>query len=330
MNMKSDNEMYQCLLIRYHDYQEHRQKQIRIVVLTAPLLTCVCAAAALGIGFRSHPAARPDLAVQPEQTAAPASTTRTAATEPAGSQTAAATRQSDAPAAISDRSTETEQTAPPEAPETQTAGSVTAAYSQNEPSAETQTNPQSAGSKPVSSAQTVQTLPPAATAATSRPPAPHTTEPQTNPGTPGGPGAVFTKMTVSYDEAKEIFAHPILPCSRDDFLQYQAGIVSRNGNIRAEGAFCLSVCYEFADGQITLTDWDRMHGSDGDVSAEQTEYCGKTFFVRMPDDCDDRIRIAYYAAGFDPFELSGIEYQADFGKNADLYEIMDLIISLVF
>ena len=74
--------------------------------------------------------------------------------------------------------------------------------------------------------------------------------------------------------------------------------------------------YEFADGAVTLTDWDRMNGSDGSPDAEQISYCGKLFYVERPNAYEDSLRIAYYAAGYDPFALRGIEYQAVFGGSA--------------
>ena len=86
--------------------------------------------------------------------------------------------------------------------------------------------------------------------------------------------------------------------------------------------------YVFADGTVTVSDWDRMQGSTGSLSAEQTAYCGKTFYLQ-PDEYEGRVRILYYAAGFDPSALSGLVYQADFGTDAEISEIMKRMISLM-
>ena len=257
----------------------------------------------------------PEITEEPVQTETTA--LYTALTASADSQTAAA--QNSTAAAKTVTAAQTAQTAPEDSES-----------SDSEPDALTETIPaeiqtQSTAPVPESHAQTTQKQASVTTAVPALPP--QTTEPQASSGNPGTPGAVFQSVTVSYDEAKDIFGHPILPCSRQDFLQYKAGIVSRNGNLHGDGTFCLSVTYEFADGQVTLTDWDRMHGSDGDLNDEQISYNGKTFYVH---EYEDSIQIAYYSNGFDPFELSGTEYQAIFRTDADRSDIMELILSLVF
>ncbi len=327
MNMKNDEEMYQSLLMRFQAYQAKKRQRMRTLRRTVPVLAGFGCAAVSGFVWRTHFTEPPEIPVQQMPEEPPVTTASAAGTEAVFRQTARPQSSLTAPA---DSAESAQQTEPAEPQGTQT-------VSEDVPASGTEAAPLRQTEPPVTSAllpQTTvsaQTIPPATTPAaaeTAKPPAPQTTKAQADPGIPGTPGAVFTSMTVSYEEAKELFGHPIQPCSSADFLRYKAGIVSRNGDVHADGAFCLSVTYEFSGGQITLTDWDRMNGSDGDPRAEQMEYRGRTFYVLTPDAYDDSLRITYYAAGFDPFVLSGMEYQAVFGKDADIDGIMDLLIAL--
>ena len=146
------------------------------------------------------------------------------------------------------------------------------------------------------------------------------TEPQQIPGTAM---AVFTNLDADYDTAKELFAHPILPCTDPDFRKYQAGIVSRNGDVYADNARCISVNYVFSDGLINLTDQDRMPGGSSPALASEYPYCGRSFFVHVPDHPSDNLHIWYSPTG-----ETGICYQADFSAGSDLTAIMDRILSL--
>lgn len=330
MNMKTDDEMYQSLMLRYCDAQARRKKRLRTVLHTVPVLACLCLAAGLAAWYRQNGAELPEIPAYPNPSALPV----TEIAEPA----VTALRQSGTAPASSAVTVREPETARTDTEETQTAAERTA---HTEPAAVTHTEPAVTGANPVQTAQTsytapsaqvtvtlTQTVPSVTVPARTVPPAVQTTVPPESPGNPGNPGAVFTRRTVSFAEAQELFGHPLIPCERDDFLRYHAGIVSRDGNVHGSGAFCLSVTYEFADGAVTLTDWDRMHGSDGSPDAEQISYCGKLFYVERPDAYDDSLRVAYYAAGFDPFALSGIEYKAVFGGDADVYAVMDLMLSL--
>lgn len=158
---------------------------------------------------------------------------------------------------------------------------------------------------------------PATTAAAALPETCPGTEPPSNPGTPG---AVFTSLAVSYDEAKEAFAHPIVRCERDDFLQYKIGIVSPDGNIHSERAFCLSLEYVFANGAVHLSDQDRLSGSSASDFGTAYTYSGRTFYVR--EEWGSRM-IGYY-----PDWDIGIAYEAVFDLGTDIYEIMNLMISV--
>ena len=176
--------------------------------------------------------------------------------------------------------------------------------------------------KPTQPPTTEKPTQPPTTEKPAQPPAETTTQPpgQSDPGTPG---AVFTNVSVGYSEARETFGHPIAPCYDGSFVGYKVGVVSRNGDIHAEGAYCLSVTYEFADGSVSLTDQDRMSGDVVSYSGEQYAYGGRTFRVMEEGYADGLLYVGYYPSGD-----SGIAYQAVFGEDADVYAIMDLIIEL--
>ena len=167
------------------------------------------------------------------------------------------------------------------------------------------------------------TQPPPATDPPTEPPTEPPTDAPSAAGEPGTPGAVFTSVSVSYAEAKETFAHPIVPCASSGFTGYRVGIVSKNGDIHADGAFCLSVTYAFTNGTVGLDDQDRWHSSSYSTWGDAYEYRGRTFYVQTPDVSRDYVYIGYW-----PTLDRGIGYQAQFDADADVYEIMDLIISL--
>ena len=146
------------------------------------------------------------------------------------------------------------------------------------------------------------------------------TETHTDPSTPGTPGAVFTSLAVSYDEARETFAHPILQCEHDDFLQYKIGIVSPGGDIHSGSAFCLSLEYVFTNGSVYLEDQDRLSGSSASDYGDEYTYSGRTFYVW--EEWGSR-KIGYY-----PDWDTGIAYMAVFDLGTDIYEIMNRIISV--
>lgn len=137
------------------------------------------------------------------------------------------------------------------------------------------------------------------------------------------PDAVYTSVSVSYEEAKETFGHPLVRCSDGNFTGYKVGVVSRNGDIHASGAYCLSVTYEFPNGSIDLQDQDRSAGAAAHHSGDRYEYGGGTFYVQPDGYADGVLYVGYFPTGD-----SGIAYQAIFDRDADVYAIMDLMLSL--
>lgn len=194
------------------------------------------------------------------------------------------------------------------------------------PAGET-TRRETATEKPVTEAPPATTAPEKPTSSEATAPPVPSTEPPTKPSTDSGepgttPGAVYSSVNVSYKEAKEIFGHPIVSCASGSFIGYQVGVVSRNGNIHESGAFCLSVTYRFSNGSINLQDQDRSAGSVAHNTGERYEYGGRTFYV-SEGYADDGLYVGYFPTGDD-----GIAYQAFFDEDTDVYEIMDLMISV--
>lgn len=196
----------------------------------------------------------------------------------------------------------------------------------NDPQTERNTGTTVPADTPVPTTKAAPSSQPTTTQAPDSPFDDKTTEPPTSNSDPGGtPGAVFTSADASYSEAKDAFGHPIVACSDSDFIGYEVGIVSKNGNINADGAICLSVTYEFTNGSIGLQDQDRMTGSAANYTGEQYTYGGRTFYVQTHD---ESYLDYYYEIGYFPTADSGIAYQAFFDEEADIYEIMELMISL--
>ena len=173
---------------------------------------------------------------------------------------------------------------------------------------------------PVQGSQKVQTSQPAETVTTTLPPVQPPTEEPTD--FDDLPYAVHTDLDVSYEEAKERFGHAVSECTKSDFLGYTIGIVSQRGDIYSDRAFCLDVAYKFINGTIAVIDQDKMSGSRATYGPLQYDYRDRIFqdetFIN-----DEQITIGYYPDGD-----SGLAYVAVFDRSADIYEIMDLIISL--
>lgn len=173
---------------------------------------------------------------------------------------------------------------------------------------------------PVQGSQKVQTSQPAETVSTTLPPVQPPTEEPTD--FDDLPYAVHTDLDVSYEEAKERFGHAVSECRRSDFLGYTIGIVSQNGDIYSDRAFCYDVAYKFTNGTIAVIDQDKTPDSRATYGPLQYDYRDRIFqdetFIN-----DEQITIGYYPDGD-----SGLAYVAVFDRSADIYEIMDLIISL--
>ncbi len=321
--MKNDDEMYQSLLSRYHAYQEKQKTRNRVFAATVPLVLCICAAAVTGLRPANRTEPIPSVLQQSVTETAAAQTAALAAT--AGEQQPATESlpQTEQPATTP--AVQSGETEPSAADLQQTASSAEPVNTSGiaaEVTASKQTETQTTAAPPVQTAPKTQTVP----SATVAPPPPATAATQTTaapvPANPGTPGAVYTKVAVSYEEAKERFAHPIVPCVRDDYIGCRVGIVSQNGNVSSDAVCCLSVIYAFTDGTLTLTDQDRMAGSSSPWNAAAYAYSGRTFYVRA-DESYDRIYVEYY-----PTAESGIFYFADFAGGTDIYALMDLIIEL--
>ena len=148
--------------------------------------------------------------------------------------------------------------------------------------------------------------------------------------------AIYTRLSVSYTDAKEKFGHPLKECTRSDFLGYKIGIVSRDGNTDSKETLCYNVTYEFANGTVCVMDQDKMPGSrstsgaevnrinpDGNIIRADKEYnyLGRTFTDESYSVNGEKIMIGYYPTG-----ENGLAYVAEFDKAADINEIMDIII----
>ena len=146
---------------------------------------------------------------------------------------------------------------------------------------------------------------------------------QPNKSQSGTPMGVYTELSVGYEEAKERFAHPVVQCFDSDFVGYKVGVVSQNGNISMDRAFCWDMTYEFTNGLVYIQDQDRSAGKIANNGIEQYDYCGRTF-VREESYDNGRIIIGCY-----PTDMEGLGYRAEFDSSVDIYKIMDRIISLV-
>lgn len=173
---------------------------------------------------------------------------------------------------------------------------------------------------PVQSPQNAPTSQPDDSVSTSIPTVPPKKEEPTD--SDSIPYDVHAELDVSYGEAKDRFGHDVTECTRSDFLGYTIGIVSRNGNISSGKTICLDVTYKFTNGIICIIDQDRMDGSRATYGTKQYDYLDRTFndetFLN-----DEQITIGYY-----PDNDNGLAYVAVFDSSADIFEIMDMIISL--
>ena len=206
---------------------------------------------------------------------------------------------------------------------------ASAASDRSEPQKATSATETSSAEKPSDNASSrLDAFVPVSTTAvlTTEPPIEPPAEPTESGGGSGTPGAVYTRRNVSFAGAREAFGHLIVACAEEGFIGYQVGIVSRNGDIDAPGAFCLNVTYTFTNGSVSLTDQDRWSSSSASTLGERVEYRGRTFYVLTPEDpagYGDQIHIGYY-----PTRDNGIAYQAFFDDGTDVYAIMDLMISV--
>lgn len=139
---------------------------------------------------------------------------------------------------------------------------------------------------------------------------------QTDPSGGGAPQAVYSTVRVSHEEAERLFGLPVAECSEADFLGYELGVVSSDGDIHADGVIYLSVIYLFTDGEITLTGMDRVVGEQifDNQWYRSEEYGGFTFWI-------DRNNIIW-------LQLQDCTMSAVFDDKQSS-EIYDLMLSLI-
>lgn len=63
--MKNDDQMFQSVLFRRNEYRERKNKRIRTIRRTVPVLACFCLTIALGVGYWDHFKNLPHIPVQP-------------------------------------------------------------------------------------------------------------------------------------------------------------------------------------------------------------------------------------------------------------------------
>lgn len=63
--MKNDDQMFQSVLLRRNEYRERKNKRIRTIKRTVPVLACFCLTIALGVGYWDHFRNLPHIPVQP-------------------------------------------------------------------------------------------------------------------------------------------------------------------------------------------------------------------------------------------------------------------------
>lgn len=152
--------------------------------------------------------------------------------------------------------------------------------------------------------------------------------PSEDPG--GKPNAVEQSKVVNYQDAKNLFGHPIIECLENNFINYEIIMISQH----ADGdGFYLGVKYIFSDGEITLIDQDRLNASvcgDEEQTQDRIKYNGHTFFVAKENflsESDSKIQI-WYCPKMEKGLGIGIAYSALFDKSVDQTKIMDLILNL--
>ncbi len=64
--MKNDDEMYQSVLSRREEYHEKKEKRIRTIRRTAPVLACFCVTVVFGLRFWDDLAKLPHVPIQPD------------------------------------------------------------------------------------------------------------------------------------------------------------------------------------------------------------------------------------------------------------------------
>ena len=327
--MKDHNEMYQSLLSRYNEIREKRNRRIRTIRRTVPVLASFCLSVVLGIGYWSNNKNLPNISDQNYKIEEPTFETTDNIT---------ATTAYIITSTRSDEHTESAASTVP----VQSPGTECIVHTENNSEVPAEEDPPpdnhqhdgeatQPSQRPTSTVSERTLMPKQTTidpSSSSSPPVPESyripdlTEevPEIMPEKPMG---VLTDISVSYDEAKERFSQDLVECTDSSFIGYKAGIVSQNGNISSDNAFCLQITYEYTNGIVSIIDQDRMIGcSRAADGPKQYDYLDRTFIDEtFPN--DEKITIGYYPEGD-----HGSAYVAVFDRSADIYEIMDMIISI--
>ena len=145
----------------------------------------------------------------------------------------------------------------------------------------------------------------------------------------GNPHAVQQLKAVSYQEAKDLFGHPIVECFESNLINYEIKMISQRGDWNG---YYTGVNYNFTNGFISLIDQDRLQASavsDSSDVNDKVEYNNHTFFMTKENYLADTSKIEIrYCPKMENGLGVGIAYFAQFDKSVDLTEIMDLILSL--
>lgn len=325
--MKDHNEMYRSLLSRYNEIQEKRNKRISTIRRTVPVLASFCLSVVLGVGYWNHIKDLPDISDRHN-------TIEEQKIEPTENITATTTNI--ITSIHTDEHTESAASTVP----VQSLGTESIVSAENDSTVPTEEDPppedhqqdgeaSQPSQRPTSNVSERILVPKQTTTVPSSSPSPVTESHRISDLTeevpeimPEDTMGVLTDISVSYDEAKERFSQDLVECTDSRFIGYKAGMVSQNGNISSDKAFCLQITYEFTNGIISIIDQDRMNGSRAAYGPKQYDHLDRTFIDEtFPN--DEKTTIGYYPDG-----EYGSAYVAVFDRSADINEIMDMIISI--
>jgi len=179
--MKNDDQMFQSVLSRRNEYRERKNKRIRTIKRTVPVLACFCLTVALGVGYWNHFRNLPHIPVQPNIIEEPTIETPDTTTASTGANTTVGSETPSEPASTTAPTTnsETERMTTTAGVQTQTVTTVVTDATEapaTEQTAEQTEAPTPTDTEPVTDSQPV-TEPPVVTTVETQ--APIVTEPIT-------------------------------------------------------------------------------------------------------------------------------------------------------